>query len=206
MRLCGYCRISGHTMPNCDLKKEHRNSVLSHTPKERKALLDWMAKQGFGQGATLLLGGYYEGELPKIAIINNADWIKTTDFCTQKNKSYSKQVIIIPTQSYSRTSDGASLSKQWGYVHVEGFVSGNGESSMRSITLPLTDIANPKQGEPDRSCGYSVTLLSPSYEQYDVSDDVLTENVLLSKRLFVDGDKLEYRWSSFGRIKGIAPK
>ena len=43
-RLCGYCRQLGHRKPECPDFLQHRNTVLTHTPKQRKALIEAFGK------------------------------------------------------------------------------------------------------------------------------------------------------------------
>lgn len=204
-RLCGYCRISGHRMPDCNLKAEHRNLVLSHTPKERKALLTWMVRQGYGDGAVLLLGGRYEQGV-KTAILNGASWIKGVQYTGQKNKTYSKQVIVTLQDSYERNLEGQHSPKQWGYLFANAFIAGNGESGESGITLAAQDIATPNMATLDPTKGYSCALIQPSYTPYNLTAEELASNIYLSKRLFVmDSDRAERVWHDYAHVQGITP-
>ena len=203
-RLCGYCRIGGHRMPDCNLKREHRNLVLTHTPKERKTLLSWMTQQGYGEGAVLLLGGFYDRG-NKTAILNGTDWIKDAQFTNQKNKSYSKQVVVTLQDSYERNIEGQHLPRQWGYVYPNAFTSGNGESTEGAITLTLNDIANPNTTLPDGSKGYSCALNQPSYTPYSIRDEELASNIFISSRLFMGDEKPEREWHRYSHVQGITP-
>ena len=50
-RLCGYCRAEGHRKPVCPEFLKERNTVLTHTPVQRKRLIEAFGKVGLGIGA-----------------------------------------------------------------------------------------------------------------------------------------------------------
>ena len=201
-RKCGYCRLNGHWMPDCPTRAEHRRVVLTHTPLERKFLLAYMAKQGFGDGAVLRTGGYYMTE--GTAILNGGDWINTLQYVGQTKVRYSKQVSINPNQSIDRVNDVA-LDNQFGHISANAFVSTPKESRERNLHMTLHDIAHPRMMDVNNDRGYSVALLEPSYKPYDVSPEHLASNVLIHKRLFIPGETTYDRWSDYTYIPGVIP-
>jgi hypothetical protein len=164
-----------------------------------------MVRQGYGDGAVLLLGGRYEQGV-KTAILNGASWIKGVQYTGQKNKTYSKQVIVTLQDSYERNLEGQHSPKQWGYLFANAFIAGNGESGESGITLAAQDIATPNMATLDPTKGYSCALIQPSYTPYNLTAEELASNIYLSKRLFVmDSDRAERVWHDYAHVQGITP-
>jgi hypothetical protein len=164
-----------------------------------------MTKQGFGDGAVVMLAGYYEKEV-KTAIFNGADWIKNNQFTSQKNRTYTKQVVVGLQSSYERNLEGKPARNQYGYLYPHAFVAGSGESGEMGVCIFLNDIANPINGLPNNDKGYSCSLVQPSYTPYRITNDELAENIMLSQRLFMEPtDKKDRDWHNQGAVKGIPP-
>jgi hypothetical protein len=207
-RLCGYCRLDGHTVPSCPLKAEHRREILTHTPLQRKDLLETMAVQGFGYGAVLRLGGYYMYGKEKTMILMDTDWVKNLNYMGQKRKKYSKQVSLKKNYAITRRTDGTILRETYGYIHVSGLVSGAGTSQHDTMQLMMMDILNPRpNGECDNARPYSCALIEPSYTPYDVPLEYLTSNVQMHERLLMkeDKDTRRYRWEEVIPMTGMLP-
>ena len=201
-RLCGYCRMGGHRVPDCPMKAEQRKTVLTHTPKERKYLLEYMAKQGFGNGAVLRTGGHYTEE--GTAILNGGSWIAGAQFCAQNRVKYSKQVALNLNESVHRIN-GIPTKNQYGHISANAFVTSARKSCEQSLHISMHDIANPKMMEIDNNRGYSVALLEPSYEPYDVSPEELASHIFVHKRLFIPGEVIYDRWSDYTYVQGFPP-
>lgn len=207
-RLCGYCRVEGHQMPKCELKAQHRQTVLTHTPKQRKELLHFMATKGFGYGAVLRLGGIYMYGKEATMMLHDTAWVQALNYVSQKKKKYSKQSIVNPQYAIARTLDGRAHPNQYGSIAVTGLITGEGSSNNDSATISMADIANPKlDGIVDNTRGYSCALIEPSYVPYDVPNEHLTGNIRLHERLMMpeDKDSRRYRWEEDIIVTGIAP-
>lgn len=205
-RRCGYCREQGHRVTDCGLRVEHRNTFLTHTPRERKSLLEFMARQGFGYGAVVILGGYYGsmGGGVKTAILTDSAWIKELQFTGFKHKKYSKQVIISAHSAYDRTIDGKPRPEQYRSFNVTALITADGHTGESIFQFATSDLVNViDKPNPDR--GYSTALIQPSYTPFEVSPSDLTDNLVMPQRLFVEGEATASRWDKYGYVKGILP-
>lgn len=61
-KLCGYCRLPGHTMPKCELRNNQIGVLRRHVGRERLNLATMLRDSGFGNGALVQGYSYQYGE------------------------------------------------------------------------------------------------------------------------------------------------
>lgn len=203
-RLCGYCRLSGHRADKCEVKNEHMTMALSHTPKERKFILDSLPKLGFGLGATFRMRNWYN-QSDLVCTITGHDWITNIQFTTFKKVKYSKQVKIIQKESFCRIGESLlNADNQYGTINIRALVVDNGSIGEEELALRYAALVRAKDLNPNDTHGPGIiTFVSPSFEPFPYTKEELTRRVLIHPRLG-DGAK-ESRWDDWGYTIGILP-
>ena len=194
-RLCGYCRQPGHRKPVCPTMHEQRNLVLTHTPKERKRLLQYLGRLGLGNGALVGFDANYwdTPRVNNIGIIHDFGWVSDCNFMDVRNIKYSKQVVLTPRD----------LRKDYEYrsIHVQYMETGSGITENRNLGIRISrniqmleNTCDPKQWAWDKQYW---SVLSPSHE-VDYDPGILVRNIHMPRRLLLAGEN-EYN------VRGIMP-
>lgn len=197
-RLCGYCRETGHRKPSCPMFHEHRNLVLTHTPKERKRLLEYLGKIGLGNGAMIKFDpDWYNISMGAIGIIHDFEWVSACSFFDVRNVRYSKQVKI----------DTRSVEKDYYYrsIHVNYLATGNGFSDHRNLGIRISRFIDKINGVTHREAAEwddpHWEIVSPSHD-IDYDPDILIRHVYMPRRLLMPG---EQEWNGWGIMPSDAP-
>jgi len=184
-RLCGYCRNIGHRKPDCPDFKDQRNIVLTHTPKERKALIEGFAKVGLGVGALLRVQDYWSPEKFKLCMVKDFDWVANCGFIEARNLKYSKRVKLEPryvNESFIARSVHASL------------VSFDGGAEEITVSVPISRMLmrlkdpNSVSKEHDYYNRINFTIEAPSHD-IDYDPEVLVKKVTMPQRLLIGSEK-----------------
>lgn len=205
-RLCGYCRDSGHQVRKCPVYAEHRWIALSHTPKERKFLIDTLAKLGFGLGATFRLRDWYGSSEMTVTLVDH-NWIKSMQFCSYKKVKYSKQVKITCKETFARIGENLlDPGHQYGSFSINGLVVQNGSIGEKHFTMRYASVLSAKNIPPDAildGSGNNLAILSPSFTPYEYTVDDLVDRVYVHTR--ISDKKPESRWDDGVYERGILP-
>lgn len=203
-RLCGYCRMGGHRADKCDIKLEHIKEALSHTPKERKFILDSLPKLGFGLGATFRMRNWYNSH-DVTCTITGHEWISELQYTQFKKIKYSKQVKIIQKESFVRIGDSVlNADNQYGHFNIRLLVIENGTIGEQTMALRYAALVRAKDLSPEQYLNGPgiISFISPSYEPYPYTVEDLTRCIYIHSRL---SDKDPDRWSDTCMVTGIAP-
>lgn len=182
-RQCGYCRTAGHRRPACPKLHEARNLVLSHTPRERKRLLDMLGKLGFGNGAMIKFDGGWNRD--QIGLIYDFEWVSNCSFIDTRYVKYSKQVVI----------DTRNIEKDYYYrsLHVSILATGDGISKQSNLGMRISRHIDIFNGKPNKAWDWeqpSWQLVVPSHE-VDYDPEVLVKGIHMPRRLLL-GNEQEY--------------
>jgi hypothetical protein len=179
-RQCGYCRNPGHRRPDCPFFLEQRQHVLTHTPKQRKELIESLGKIGLGIGALVKVDSTWDGEY--LGLVKDFDWIRNMNFMDTKNIKYSKQVKLVPLD----------IKKDYVYraIHAEVVLMGQGSAQQRNIRVRISNEISKANGV-DMS-GWAqesfLKIVSPSHDiEYD--PDILVSHITMPRRLLKTGEK-----------------
>lgn len=182
-RLCGYCRQSGHRRPDCPEFNGQRSTILTHTPQQRKVLIESLGKIGLGIGAMIKISSSYDGE--RIALIKDYDWVRYCNFIDSKSLRYSKKVKL----------EQRFVDRDFTYRAISvGILSmGNGfaeERSMRvHITHELRKANNERTDDSEWMQDRWLNIVAPSYD-IDYDPKILVEKVDMPSRLILKGESL----------------
>lgn len=163
-RLCGYCRMGGHRKPDCPEFKSQRLICLTHTPKQRKALIDTLVANGLGIGA-MIKGNSWDGEY--VGLIDSFDWVKSANFVESTNVRYSKKVRL------------KELNLNWDFeyrsVHMRFLRMGGGHAEYRTKSVHFK---NGKLVSND----WEMMVAAPS-DTCEYDPDILVREIYMPTRL-----------------------
>lgn len=206
-KMCGYCRQEGHRADKCEEKKNIRIKILTHTPKERKWTLEYMVKQGFGEGCVFRIFNGYTNTA-KTVMLTNPDFVINWQFCIMKKVRYSKQIRLVTNHGIERDEDTGSVSKnQYDYLRLTGLSFGEGTASVEQIRVPVAYIVNPKtfsETEDIRFSGMPI-VLEPSFKMFDIDPALYAKNVHIHRRVSGPSAILHNEWDQLDREDGIIP-
>jgi hypothetical protein len=182
-RQCGYCRAAGHRRPDCPVLHEHRNLVLTHTPKQRKELIEALGRIGLGNGGMFKNDDWAFTNRETIAMIRDFNFVQECNFIETKNVKYSKQVRIDPL----------NVSEHYVYrgVYVRVLVMGDGKALERNMRIAITRELNKLNGTLNQTSWAFDGLLeiaAPCHE-VDYDPEILITNVTMPRRLLLSGEK-----------------
>lgn len=207
-RLCGYCRQEGHRADKCSEKEKMRIDILSHTPQERKWTLEYMAKQGFGEGCTFYFGHSWSSTSGTF-IITDPSFVRNWQFGAMRKIRYSKQVRFTPMKKIDRFNDDTPpvAKGQYDYLDVSALFFGNNVAEQKGLRIRAADIVAPSMYGPDTMHKEGVPLLiEPSYKMFDVDGEFYAQNVHIHKRVAGDDAQLVNRWDDVFVERGIPPR
>jgi len=196
-RLCGYCRQLGHRKPDCPDFLGHRNTVLTHTPKQRKALIEGLARLGLGNGALLRVKDYWHLDRVHLCIVNNFNWVEGCSFITERNIKYSKRVRL---EERFVESDFISRQIQMSVLKL------NGGAEEINVGVPVSRMLmrfqDPNSVPPEEHYFNKIafSIDAPSYD-CDYDPQVLVKDVFMPQRLRVGKEKDAYD----AKLTGIMP-
>lgn len=196
-RLCGYCRNVGHRKPDCPDFLGHRNTILTHTPKQRKALIEGLARLGLGNGALLRVQDYWHPDRVHLCIVNSFDWVEHCSFINERNVKYSKRVrldeLIIEENYINRQIQMRVLKLSGGTEEINVGV---------PISRMLKRLQDPNSVYPEEDYFNKIafSIDSPSYD-CDYDPQVLVKNIFMPQRLRIGKEKDAYNT----KITGIMP-
>lgn len=199
-RLCGYCRLSGHQKPACPEFLKERNTVLTHTPIERKKLIESLGKVGLGIGALLRVQDYWDPSKYALCIVKDFDWVADCNFVESKNVKYSKKVRILPR--YVET-DFLTRNVHVNVVRLDGGGEGYRISVPISRMVGRLNNAPHIMSEENYYNRINFTIDAPSHD-IDYDPEVLVKNVSVPRRLLIGKEDKGYG-SSVG-MYGIMPQ
>lgn len=191
-RQCGYCRGEGHRKPECPLFLEQRQQVLTHTPAQRKALIEGLGAIGLGIGAMFKTEDWYNNS-ESIGMIKDFSFVEHTNFFESKTVKYSKQVRLKPL----------TILDDYIYrrVYIQYLRTGDGSTQMRNIGISMTrSLAALRAGQDPFAYNHGFAMLSPSHE-IDYDPEILIKGITMPRRLCLT--KELHNQSGF---MGIAPQ
>ena len=198
-RLCGYCRVIGHRKPDCPDFKDHRNTVLTHTPKQRKALIEAFGKVGMGVGALLRVQDYWNNERYKLCIVKDFEWVQNCSFIEARNIKYSKRVKLD-----TKFVEDGFINRS---VHAN-LIAFDGGAEEIGVSVPISRILmrqrDPNSVPPEKDFYNRInfTIEVPSHEiEYD--PEVLVNKVSMPQRLLLGGEKNTIFHNYY--VRGIMP-
>lgn len=193
---CGYCRMVGHDVRGCEIKKNQILTIQRHIGRERKTLHDLTVSNGYGVGA-MVQARTYRGVEPCVI---------TSLVDTFKGNLYYNTEVEWRMHRY-RKSVCATLSwwsgekLDYGLNVPDDYVRFKIVNHMAIVVRPLNDLSdhlfatvdlNNFSGRTkmdDRFSGYwgsnFCTLLAPSNDT-DVTSEHLTETFQIHERLTKD--------------------
>lgn len=182
-RLCGYCRAPGHRKPDCTSFNEERKLVLTHTPQQRKRLIEAFGEVGLGIGALIRIEDYYSPERSLIGFVRDFDWVRFCSFMNAKHLKYSKRVKLDPLfvdKNYEFRS-----------VHASVVAMGNGIAEERRIGIPISRLLK-RKSQPNyhelENRNYMdplrFTITDPSYD-VEFNHETLTNSIVMPRRLLI---------------------
>lgn len=179
-RLCGYCRVAGHTMPNCPTVKDERTRILTHTPQQRLETIKALGKLGLGIGAMIQKDGFYDPA--HVGVIDNFDWLENAQFAEFRNIKYSKRVKT----DYLFTDANFTYRR----IYMRYVAMGNGSAMHRNLGLNLSSILNDPKQLYNTSYDKDWKLVNPSHD-IDFDPDILVRNILVPPRLRLRKDETD---------------
>ena len=182
-RLCGYCRGEGHRKTVCPQLLNERNTVLTHTPMQRKKLIELFGKVGLGIGALLRVQDYWDRDKFFLCIVKDFDWVAECNFIEAKNLKYSKKVRI---QTRDARNDYITRAIHTSVLKLDG----NAENYR--ISVPIGRLVGRLENDTTLMAEeqyYSrllFTIDAPSHE-IDYDPEILVKNVDMPRRLLQIG-------------------
>ena len=198
-RLCGYCRVEGHRKPVCPEFLNERNTILTHTPKERKTLIESFGKVGLGIGALLRVKDYWDPSKFALCIVKDFDWVSDCNFVEVKNLKYSKKVRLM-----TRNIDIDYITRS---INMEVLrLDGGGEQYRVSVPISrmVGRLNNAKHILPEQDY-YNKIMFSIDAPSHDIDYDpeILVNKVHMPRRLLIGKEDKGYHSGSY--IRGIMP-
>ena len=196
-RLCGYCRQLGHRKPECPDFLQHRNTVLTHTPKQRKALIEAFGNIGLGVGALLRVEDYWKPDKYKLCMVKDFDWVQSCNFIDVRNVKYSKRVRL---DERHVEADYTSRS-----VHASLIAFDNGAEEI-GVSVPITRLLmrhrNPNSVSPESAFYNRVnfTIDAPSHD-IDYDPEILVKDIQMPTRLRIGSESNNFHLL----VRGIMP-
>lgn len=207
-RLCGYCRNEGHRADKCPDKEKMRVDILSHTPRERKWTLEYMAKQGFGEGCTFLFG-YNWSNVSGTFVITDPSFVHNWQFSAMRKIRYSKQIRFTPMRKIDRKSDDdiPTRNGQYDYLELSALLFNANGAEQKNLRIRAADVVVPNFYSTETMNLEGIPLLiEPSYKMFDVDAEFYAQNVHIHKRVAEAGAPLTNRWDDVCIERGIPPR
>lgn len=116
MRLCGYCRLPGHTKNDCDVRKAQIDLVRKNVALSRKRAHDLLIANGVGVGSIVLARDYWSGREME-CIVPSLESVNEQQIVDYKIIKYSKKaratVEVIGAEYADPTKESDLVRFRW---------------------------------------------------------------------------------------------
>jgi hypothetical protein len=176
-RLCGYCRIAGHTRPKCPILHYTRRRIFNHTVGMRRDMLFALAERGISNGSIINVAEY-SGEQKMIAtVVNLEECVNNWIFHSCNRDKYAKTVTV--------TYEDFSMKCAYKRFQIKALVSRESQMGLRTFFL------SPRILFPENPIN-NISISDPiKREDYDLSfvpQETLEYGIYAHSRLMIDQD------------------
>jgi hypothetical protein len=169
---CGYCQKTGHQKRKCAIFHGERKRVWDESVGGRKSLVRLMAETGCGNGAIIAHAQWSKKN--NYLVLDPTEAIADWEMLSFKRVKYSKRVTLFSNTSIA---DGYGQLFEIPVLDL---------AANQQITINIYHKFLVQGGWKEGYEGWgSMRILSPSYDECDIADEVFEQNIPIAERLAV---------------------